>query len=64
MFFLSILCSYIVYRYDSESRAGDVYAKEKLAYHRDMDQYLEFKKGYYEKAAEKLDASASSDGDA
>ena len=61
MFFLSILCSYIVYRYDSESRAGDVYAKEKLAYHRDMDQYLEFKKGYYEKAAENLGTSSSTD---
>jgi hypothetical protein len=43
-FFLSVLSSYIVYRYDRESTAGDVYAKEKLAYHRDMDQYLDLKK--------------------
>jgi hypothetical protein len=60
-FFLSALCSYIVYRYDSESRAGDVYAKEKLAYHRDMDQYLDLKKVYYEKKAEDLGSSSPTD---
>ena len=60
-FFLSILCSYVVYRYDTESRGGDVYAKEKLAYHRDMDQYLDLKKAYYEKAADNLGTSSSTE---
>ena len=50
----AFLCSFIVYRIDKEARSGEIYAKEKLAYHRDMDQYLELKRVYYESAAAKV----------
>jgi len=50
----SFFCSLIVYRIDKEARSGEIYAKEKLAYHRDMDQYLELKRVYYESAAAKV----------
>ena len=50
----SIFCSYIVYSIDKEARSGEIYAKEKLAYHRDMDQYLELKRVYYESEAARV----------
>ena len=50
-----------VVRFDREARDGAEYAKEKLAYHRDMDQFLDLKKAYYEMKAEELGASSSSD---
>jgi len=53
LYAFSLFCSIIVYRIDKEARSGDVPAKEKLAYHRDMDQYLELKRVYYESAAAK-----------
>jgi hypothetical protein len=58
-FFLAITCSYFVFKYDREARDGAEYAKEKLAYHRDMDQFLDLKKAYYEKKAEELGTSSS-----
>jgi len=53
LYTFSLFCSIIVYRIDKEARSGDIPAKEKLAYHRDMDQYLELKRVYYESAAAK-----------
>ena len=50
----AFFCSLIVYRLDKEARAGEIYAKVKLAYHRDMDQYLELKRVYYENEAAKV----------
>ena len=54
-------CSFIVYRCDKEARSGEIYAKEKLAYHRDMDQYLDLKKVYYENAALKVSSENGND---
>ena len=51
---ISLFSSYIVYRIDKEARSGEIYAKEKLAYHRDMDQYLELKRVYYETEAARV----------
>ena len=53
-FLLSILSSYVVFRYDRDAREGAVYAKEKVAYHEQMDQFLGIKKAYYEMQASKL----------
>jgi hypothetical protein len=61
LYFLCGICTYAVIKFDKEARAGAVYAKEKLAYHRDMDQYLDLKKAYYVKKAEELGASLSTD---
>jgi hypothetical protein len=57
----SFCCSFIVYRCDKEARSGEIYAKEKLAYHRDMDQYLDLKKVYYENAALKVSSENGND---
>jgi len=54
LYALSLFSSLIVYRIDKEARSGEIYAKEKLAYHRDMDQYLELKRVYYENAAARV----------
>jgi hypothetical protein len=56
----SFFCSYVVYRLDKEARSGEIYTKEKLAYQRDMDQYLELKRVYYEREAARV---ASNNGD-
>ena len=61
LYFLCGICTFAVIKFDKEARAGAVYAKEKLAYHRDMDQYLDLKKGYYEKAADNLEGTSSND---
>jgi hypothetical protein len=61
LYFLCGICTYAVIKFDKEARAGAVYAKEKLAYHHDMDQYLDLKKAYYVKKAEELGASLSTD---
>jgi len=63
LYILCGICTLAVVRFDKEAqaRAGEVYAKEKLAYHRDMDQYLDLKKAYYEKKAEELGALSSND---
>ena len=61
LYILCGICTIAVVRFDKEARAGEVYAKEKLAYHRDMDQYLDLKKAYYEKKAEELGALSSND---
>ena len=50
----AFFCSLIVYRIDKEARSGEIYAKEKLAYHRDMDQFLELKRVYYEGEAARV----------
>ncbi|MCS5527427.1 MAG: hypothetical protein NZ774_06150, partial [Candidatus Poseidoniales archaeon] len=50
----ALFCSYLVYRIDKEARSGEIYAKEKLAYHRDMDQHLELKRVYYESEAARV----------
>ena len=50
----SFFCSFIVYRLDKEARSGEIYTKEKLAYQRDMDQYLELKRVYYEREAARV----------
>jgi hypothetical protein len=61
LYILCSICTIAVIKFDREAREGEVYAKEKLAYHRDMDQYLDLKKAYYEKAAERLGAPPSND---
>jgi hypothetical protein len=63
LYFLAIFCSYIVYRIDREARSGEIYAKEKLAYHRDMDQYLELKRVYYESEAARVASENGNNGD-
>ena len=54
LYVLCGICTMAVVRFDREARDGAEYAKEKLAYHRDMDQYLDLKKAYYDKAADGL----------
>ena len=54
LYAISLVSSYIVYRIDKEARSGEIYAKVKLAYHRDMDQYLELKRVYYENEAARI----------
>ena len=54
LYAVSFFCSLIVYRIDKEARSGEIYAKVKLAYHRDMDQYLELKRVYYEREAARV----------
>ena len=61
LYFLCGICTYAVIKFDKEARAGAVYAKEKLAYHRDMDQYLDLKKAYYEKATDSIGGTSSND---
>ena len=61
LYLLCFVPTIAVIRFDREARAGEVYAKEKLAYHRDMDQYLELKKVYYEKSAERIGTTSSND---
>ncbi len=61
LYIFSFVCTYACYRLDQEAREGDVYAKQKAAYHRDMDQYLNLKKAYYEKAADGLGLSPPPD---
>jgi hypothetical protein len=60
-FFASFACSYIVYRYENEARAGKEYAKEKDAYHETMDQWLEIRKAVYNKAAENVGINVQAD---
>ena len=54
LYAVPMVSSYILYRIDKEARFGEIYAKEKLAYHRDMDQYLELKRVYYESEAARV----------
>jgi len=61
LFASSFFCSLIVYRIDKEARSGEIYAKVKLAYHRDMDQYLELKRVYYENEAAKASGNNGDD---
>ena len=61
LYILCGICIIAVIKFDREAREGEVYAKEKLAYHRDMDQFLLMKKAHYEKAAERLGATPSND---
>ena len=51
LYAVAIICSFLVLRMDRDARAGEVYAKEKAAYHADMDQYLALKQTYYERKA-------------
>ena len=61
LYALSLFSSLIVYRIDKEARSGEIYAKEKLAYHRDMDQFLELKRVYYESAAARVSGNNGDD---
>nr|AIF11873.1 hypothetical protein [uncultured marine group II/III euryarchaeote KM3_53_G07] len=63
LYAFSFFCSYIVYRIDKEARSGEIYAKVKLAYHRDMDQYLELKRVYYENEAARIAGENGNNGD-
>ena len=63
LYTFSLFCSIIVYRIDKDARSGDIPAKEKLAYHRDMDQYLELKRVYYESAAARVAGDNGNNGD-
>ncbi|MDP6379417.1 MAG: hypothetical protein QF885_07190, partial [Candidatus Thalassarchaeaceae archaeon] len=54
LYALAFVGSYIVYSIDKEARSGEIYAKEKLAYYRDMDQYLELRRVYYESEAARV----------
>jgi hypothetical protein len=58
LYLLSLASSYIVYRYDREARDGPIYAKEKVAYQEQMDQFLGIKKAYYDLQAARLASSA------
>jgi hypothetical protein len=49
------------YNLDKGAREGDVYAKEKAAYHRDMDQYLKLKEAYYRRHASKVSVGDETD---
>jgi hypothetical protein len=59
-FFLAVTCSFFVFKYDREARAGEIYAKEKAAYHADMDQYMGLKKSYYERKSAETSIDESS----
>jgi hypothetical protein len=61
LFAIPLVSSFILYRIDKEARFGEIYAKEKLAYHRDMDQYLELKRVYYESEAAKVTGNNGND---
>jgi hypothetical protein len=54
LYVLSIIASIAVIRHDREARGGPLYAKEKEAYHKFMDQFLSLKEAYYERQAKKL----------
>jgi hypothetical protein len=54
-------CTVACFNLDREAREGDVYAKEKAAYHRDMDQYLLLKEAYYKRHVSKISESDKSE---
>jgi hypothetical protein len=53
-YLFSFVCTYCCYKLDQAAREGEIYAKEKAAYHRDMDQYLKLKEAYYRRHASKV----------
>ena len=59
LYALSLASSYIVFRYDREARDGPIYAKEKVAYQEQMDQFLGIKKAYYDRQAARLAGNSS-----
>ena len=61
LYLLAFICSYLVLGMDRDARSGEVYAKEKAAYHADMDQYLSLKETYYEFKAAELSISDKSE---
>ena len=54
-------CTIACYNLDKDAREGDVYPKEKAAYHRDMDQYLKLKEAYYRRHASKVSLDEETD---
>jgi len=55
LYALSLLSAWVVVRSDREARGGPLYAKEKEAYQKFMDQFLSLKEAYYERQAKRLD---------
>ena len=54
LYALSMLSALVVVRSDREARGGPLYAKEKEAYQKFMDQFLSLKEAYYERQAKRL----------
>jgi hypothetical protein len=63
LYALAFVGSYIVYSIDKEARSGEIHAKEKLAYHRDMDQYLELRRVYFESEAARVSGNNGNNDD-
>ncbi len=59
LYALSLLSAWVVVRSDREARGGPLYAKEKEAYQKFMDQFLSLKEAYYERQAKRLDMENS-----
>ena len=60
LYLFSIICTYLFMKLDRDAREGEIYAKEKAAYHADMDQYLALKKSYYERKSAETSIDESS----
>ncbi len=61
---LYLLCAGLtstVVKFDRDARSGQIYAKEKLAYHELMDQWLEINKAVYDNLAEKAGINVQDD---
>ena len=55
VYLFSSVCTYCCYKLDQAAREGDIYAKEKAAYHADMDQWLKVKEAYYKRLAREVE---------
>ncbi len=53
-YLFAIICTYCCYKLDQAVREGEIYAKEKAAYHANMDQYLQVKEAYYKRKAKEI----------
>ena len=61
LYALSMLSALVVVRSDREARGGPLYAKEKEAYQKFMDQFLSLKEAYYERQAKRLSTTDDSE---
>ncbi|MBC87918.1 MAG: hypothetical protein CMB12_01345, partial [Euryarchaeota archaeon] len=59
LYALSLISAWVVVRSDREARGGPLYAKEKEAYQKFMDQFLSLKEAYYERQAKRLNMDDS-----
>ncbi|MDP6888600.1 MAG: hypothetical protein QF454_01065 [Candidatus Thalassarchaeaceae archaeon] len=63
LFFLALVSTYIVYKYDREARDDPMYAKEKAHYVEAMEHWININNDYYERAHARLTADLPSKSD-